>query len=170
MKFRIPMSRADRAHNRRAEAIFASRSPAQSLLFAVADEPEDGAGFAWAANESVDAGLKGHDQHRYYGIGVIAELLNGGFIVIGEQTVNGFAPWPTGAGDSLLRLERVWRENGNASWAAEGWMVATKEGLAEVERILAHEDWSWRTDSPPRGTFHLGRSRRIYVTGRRGDR
>ena len=28
-------------------------------------------------------------------------------------------------------------------WQEQGWMLATEAGVAESDRILASEDWSW---------------------------
>jgi len=143
VKLRGGPNRAVRKHRRRAAAIFATRTPAQSLLMAVSDEPDYGAGYESAENGSRDAGLRRPDQRRHYGLGIVAELVNAGYVVLGEQTADGFVPWDTSAGESLVRLERVWRERGDSWWEPEGWMLATEAGLAEADRILATEDWSW---------------------------
>ena len=104
------------------------------LLTCGADDWVDAAEVAWVARSV--GGATTEAEIRELSIDLIREVLEQGFMRIGDVTKEGFRPWPLSSGDAVLRVRNEWTALGRGPRLGEiFWLENTETGDQRSRRV-----------------------------------
>ena len=88
------------------------------------------------------SGVTDRSQLRQLALGVISEVLVGGFAVAGEVDGERHRPWECSVGDAIARIVEEWGQWGDEAPTpgAVVWLDATLSGVAVGQAVLDREE------------------------------